>query len=94
MKHDIHSDEVPSSTVDCLITVEFVVTKTGEANWFCENRDCHWSVTLSVSDREETGPRCVCGWPLRRANAALASAYLEFLHNDEAMGKRQQSQKE
>jgi len=94
MKHNIHSQEVPSFTVDVLITVGSVVVKTEKAKWFCENRDCRWSVTLSLSPREEASPRCVCGWPLKRANTPVASTYLEFLHNDESSGKQRQTRKE
>jgi len=68
--------------------------KTAEANWFCENRDCGWSVILSLSDREEINPRCVCGWPLKRANSPLASHYLEFLHDEKSVGKQGQTRKE
>jgi hypothetical protein len=68
--------------------------KTAEANWFCENRDCGWSGTLSLSDREEFSPRCVCGWPLKRANPPLTSHYLEFLHDEESVGKQGQIRKE
>ena len=94
MKHIINSQEVPPFTVGGSIIVGSVTMKTEEANWFCENRDCRWSVTLSLSPREEIGPRCVCGWPLKRANAPVASTYLEFLYNDESSGKQQHTQKE
>jgi hypothetical protein len=94
MRHNIHSQEVPPFTVDVLITVGSVMVKTEEANWLCENHDCHCSVTLSLSLREEIIPRCVCGWPLKRANAPIASTYLEFLHNDESLGKQRQTRKE
>ncbi len=70
------------------------MNKVMETNWFCENRGCGWSVTLSVSDREETTPRCVCGWPLRRVNPQLASPYLEFLHMEQSSEKHGQTRKE
>jgi hypothetical protein len=94
MKHNINSQEVPPFTVDVLIIVVPIMVKTEEVNWFCDNRDCRCSVTLSLPPREEIVPRCVCGWPLKRANSPVASAYLEFLHNDESLGKQRQTQKE
>jgi hypothetical protein len=94
MKHLINFKEVPPFTVDVLIIVGSVMMKTEGVNWFCENRDCRWSVTLPLPSREEIIPRCICGWPLKRANAPVASTYLEFLHNDESFGKQRQTQKE
>jgi hypothetical protein len=94
MKHIVNSKEVPPFTVDVLIIVGSVMVKTEEANWLCENRDCRWSVTLCLSPREEASPRCVCGWPLRRADAPVASTYLEFLHNDEPLGEQRHTRKE
>ena len=61
------------------------MNKTGETNWFCENQDCRWSVTLSQSESEKPGPRCVCGWPLRRAAPPVVSTYLDFLRQDETI---------
>jgi hypothetical protein len=94
MKHLVNFQEVPPFTVDVLIIVGSVMMKTEGVNWFCENRDCRRSVTLPLSLREEITPRCICGWPLKRANAPVASTYLEFLHNDESFGKQRQTQKE
>jgi len=94
MKRDINSQEVPPLIVDVLIIVQSIMVTTEEAIWFCENRDCRRSVTLSPSPREEASPRCVCGWPLQRANAPVASSYLEFLRNDESLGKQRQTRKE
>ena len=68
--------------------------KKVDANWFCENQDCGWSVTLSLSDREQPCPRCVCGWPLKRARAPLASPYLEFLQAGGSPGDGQETTKE
>jgi len=68
--------------------------KTVEVDWFCQNRDCGWSVTLSLPDREEINPRCVCGWPLKRGNPPLASHYLEFLHNEQTLEKTGHTRKE
>ncbi len=68
--------------------------KTTEGNWFCENRACGWSGTLSLSDRDELNPRCVCGWSLKRANLPLASHYLEFLRNEQSLGEHGQTRKE
>jgi hypothetical protein len=94
MKHVVNSKEVPPFTVDVLLIVGSVMAKAEEANWFCENRDCRWSVTLSLSPREEIGPRCVCGWPLKRTNAPVAFSYLEFLHTDESLGEQRHTRKE
>lgn len=80
--------------VNTLIIVQSVMVTTEEAIWFCENRDCRRSVTLSLSPREEASPRCVCGWPLKRATAAVASSYLDFLHNDESLGEQWHTRKE
>lgn len=68
--------------------------KTAEANWFCENRDCGWSAILSLSDREEPNPRCICGWPLKRANPPVVATYLEFLHDDNSVGNQERHTKE
>ena len=68
--------------------------KTEEADWICENRCCGRSVTLPLSDREEISPRCVCGWPLKRANPPVVSTYLEFLHHDESLGNQRHNPKE
>ncbi len=65
-----------------------------EVDWYCQNRDCGWSVTLSLSDREETNPRCICGWPLKRGNPPLASNYLEFLRNEHSLENAGQTRKE
>jgi len=62
--------------------------ETGQAKWFCANRDCGWSVELPLSDRDELNLRCVCGWPLKRANPPVGSHYLEFLRTDETSGNR------
>jgi hypothetical protein len=94
MKHVVNSKEVPPFTVNVLIIFGSAMVKTEEATWFCENRDCRRSVTLSLSPREEDNPRCVCGWPLKRANAPDASSYLEFLHNDESLGEQRHIRKE
>lgn len=94
MKHSSNSQEVSQFVVDVLIIMRSVMVKKEEATWFCENRDCRWSVTLSLSPREEDSPRCVCGWPLKRADAPDASSYLEFLHNDEMLGKQPHARKE
>ncbi len=68
--------------------------KTTEATWYCQNRGCGWSGTLSLSDREELSPPCVCGWPLKRANLPLASHYLEFLRSEQSLGEHGQTRKE
>jgi len=94
MKHNSNSQKVSQFTMDVLIIVHSPMVKMEEADWFCENRDCRWSVTLSLSPRAEASPRCVCGWPLRRADAPAASTYLEFLHNDEKLGKQPHARKE
>ena len=88
VKHLVNFQEVPSFTMDVLIIAGSVMMKTEGVNWFCENRDCRWSETLPLSLREEIIPRCICGWPLKRANAPVASTYLEFLYNDESFGKQ------
>src|SRR5271157_172460 len=82
MKHLVNFHEVPQFTVDVLIIGGSVMMKTEGVNWYCENRDCRRSVTLPLSLREEITPRCICGWPLKRANAPVVSTYLEFLHDD------------
>ena len=94
MKHTVNSGEVASFTVDVLIIVGSIMVKPEEVKWFCENRDCRWSVTLSLSPREEIGPRCVCGWPLKRASTPVAFSYLEFLHNDESLGEQRHTRKD
>lgn len=68
--------------------------KTGEVNWFCQNRECGWSVTLTLSEREETNPRCICGWPLKRGDPLFSSNYLEFLHTEQTSEKAGQTGKE
>ena len=94
MKQISNSQEVSQFAVDVLIIVRSAMVKTEEVIWFCLNRDCRRSVTLSPSPEEETSPRCVCGWPLKRANAPAASSYLEFLHNDESLGEQRHTRKE
>ena len=94
MKHNSNCQEVSQFVVAVLIIVRSPMVKTEEADWFCENRDCRWSVTLSLSPRAEASPRCVCGWPLKRADAHIASTYLEFLHDDEKLGKQLHARKE
>lgn len=65
-----------------------------EANWFCENRGCGWSETLSLSDREQLQPRCICGRPLKLANPPLASPYLGFLRDEQSRAEHGPTQKE
>ena len=94
MKHIVNSREVPLFSMAALIIVVTVMTKTGQANWFCENQDCRWSVALFQPEREGPALRCVCGWPLRRVAPPVVSTYLGFLRHDETLEKERKPPKE
>jgi hypothetical protein len=49
--------------------------------WYCPNRDC-WSFVATVPVSEEQGPRCVCGWRMKRGDTVPAFHYLDFLRED------------
>ena len=55
--------------------------------WYCPNRDCNWSLVATVPVSEEQGPRCVCGWTMRRGEAVPAFHYLDFLREESTMGE-------
>jgi len=94
MKHVSNSQEVQQFSVDALIIVPCPMLKTKAADWFCKNRGCLGSVTLSRSSREKDNSRCVCGWSLKGIDATVVSTFWEFLHNDEKLGKQPHNWKE
>ena len=55
--------------------------------WYCPNRDCNWSFVAAIPVSEEQGPRCVCGWTMRRGETVPAFHYLAFLREESTMGE-------
>jgi hypothetical protein len=50
--------------------------------WYCPNRDCSWSFVATIPVSEEQGPRCVCGWTMKRGGSVPAFHHLDFLRED------------
>jgi hypothetical protein len=50
--------------------------------WYCPNRDCNWSFVAKVPVSEEQGPRCICGWTMKRGETVPVFHYLDFLRED------------
>jgi hypothetical protein len=62
--------------------------------WYCPNRDCNWSFVTATPVSEERGPRCVCGWTMKRGQIVPAFHYLDFLREDSPLGEPLRSEKE
>lgn len=55
--------------------------------WYCPNRDCNWSFVATIPVSDEQGPRCVCGWTMRRGEIVRTFHYLDFLREESTVGK-------